>query len=129
MVATYEPSRLVLTFIVLLLTIGCSSPDPLVDLPKLPIVKRTPPTISSELNAPIRLTAEGEAIDIGQLNDIAHAGPWIADVDQDGDRDLLVGDFPGYFWFFSNEATDDSPKYASAVKLQAGGEDAKTPVY
>ena len=132
MVATYKASSLVLIFIAALSAmamIGCSSPDPLASLPELEIVERTPATLSSELNAPIRLTAAGELIDIGQLNNIAHAGPWIADVDQDGDRDLLVGDFPGYFWFFANEATDASPEYASAVKLQAGGEDAKTPVY
>ena len=135
MVAMHKASPLVLIFSAALpifasmAMIGCSSPDPLAGLPELPIVERTPATLAAELNTPIRLTAAGKLIDIGQLNNIAHAGPWIADVDQDGDRDLLVGDFPGYFWFFSNEATDGSPEYASAVKLQAGGEDAKTPVY
>ena len=132
MVATYKASPLVLNFIAALSAmamIGCSSPDPLASLPELEIVQRKPATLSSELNSPIRLTADSEPIDIGSLSKYGHAGPWVADVDQDGDRDLLVGDFPGYFWFFSNEATDASPKYASAVKLQAGGEDAKTPVY
>lgn len=81
------------------------------------------------LEAPIRLEADGEPIDIGKLSSIAHAGPWIADVDSDGDRDLLVGDFPGYFWLFDNIGSDSQPQYASKGKLQAGGEDAKTPVY
>ena len=82
-----------------------------------------------ELAAPIRLEADGEPIDIGKLSSIAHAGPAIADVDGDGDRDLLVGDFPGCFWYFQNNGTDQAPQYASLGKLQAGGVDAKTPVY
>lgn len=84
---------------------------------------------SSELAKPVRLTADNEPIDIGKLSKYAHAGPWIADVDDDGDRDLLVGDFPGQFWLFENESDDQSPSYVSRGKLQAGGEDACTPVY
>ncbi|MEX0714079.1 MAG: hypothetical protein WD278_17200 [Pirellulales bacterium] len=84
---------------------------------------------SPDLSPPVRLQADGEPINIGKLSNIAHAGPWIADVDGDGDRDLLVGDFPGYFWLFENKGTEEKPVYTSKGKLQAGGEDAKTPVY
>lgn len=129
MVNTYKASQLFLVFITASATIGCSSADPLAGLPELPVHQRVPATLSPDLNPPIQLMADGEPIDIGTLSNSGHAGPWVADVDQDGDRDLLVGDFPGYFWLFSNEATDASPKYASGVKFQAGGEDAKTPVY
>lgn len=87
------------------------------------------PVDAAELRAPIALEADGRPIDIGALSQFAHAGPWLADVDLDGDRDLLVGDFPGYFWFFQNSGTESKPLYTSKGKLQAGGEDAKTPVY
>ncbi len=85
--------------------------------------------VEEDLANPVRLEADGEPIDIGKLSSIAHAGPWIADVDEDGDRDLLVGDFPGFFWFFENTGSESAPEYTSRGKLAAGGTAAKTPVY
>ena len=83
----------------------------------------------SELAPPVRLEADGKPIDIGRLSKLAHAGPALGDIDGDGDRDLLVGDFPGHFWLFLNTGTDKAPVYTSKGKLKAGGKDAKTPVY
>lgn len=103
-------------------------PDPLAGLPDLPVVVKPTAFISVQLNAPVRLESNGRPIDIGELSSFAHAGPWLADLDQDGDRDLLVGDF-GSFWLFENEVDNQSPRYASGVKLQAGGKDATIPVY
>lgn len=81
------------------------------------------------LAAPVRIEAAGEPIDIGKLSDIAHAGPCLGDIDGDGDKDLLVGDFPGFFWLFENKGTTAEPAYAKGKKLKTGKSDAKVPVY
>src|SRR5262245_59118567 len=101
---------------------------------RLPLLLLAPafastPLRAQEFAAPVRLEADGEPIDIGKLSQFAHAGPALGDLDGDGDRDLLVGDFPGNIWVFENIANDKSPKYVAKGKLKAGGEDAKTPVY
>jgi hypothetical protein len=76
---------------------------------------------------PVRLAAADGVIDSGPA--WGHCGPWIADVDGDGVRDLVVGDFSGLFRFYRNEGDNAKPRYAKAVNLQAGGEDAKVPIY
>jgi hypothetical protein len=76
---------------------------------------------------PVRLAAADGVIDAGPA--WGHASPWLVDVDGDGVRDLVVGDFSGLFRFYRNEGTNDRPRYARGVNLQAGGVDAKVPVY
>ena len=50
-------------------------------------------------------------------------------MDGDGLRDLVVGDFSGLFHVYRNQGTNRAPRYAAAVNLQAGGTDAKVPIY
>jgi hypothetical protein len=76
---------------------------------------------------PVRLSAADGIIDSGPS--WGHCGPWVADVDGDGVNDLIVGDFSGLFRFYRNEGTNKKPRYAKAVNLQAGGVDAKVPIY
>ena len=76
---------------------------------------------------PVRLAAADGIIDSGPS--WGHCGPWVEDVDGDGVKDLVVGDFSGLFRFYRNEGTNKKPRYAKAVNLQAGGVDAKVPIY
>jgi len=76
---------------------------------------------------PMRLSAADGVIDSGPS--LGHSGPWVEDVDGDGIRDLVVGDFSGLFRLYHNQGTDQEPRYANAVNLQAGGVDAQVPIY
>jgi hypothetical protein len=82
---------------------------------------------TNQFQPPRRLTAAGGVIDSG--SSWGHSGPWVEDVDGDGARDLIVGDFSGLFRLYRNEGTNPAPRYAAAVNLQAGGSDAKVPIY
>ena len=59
----------------------------------------------------------------------AHSGPCLHDVDGDGRRDLLVGDFSGLFRLYRNVGTDREPQFAAGEVLRAGGVEAKVPIY
>jgi len=78
-------------------------------------------------HAPVRLSAANRVIDSGES--WGHSGPWVEDVDGDGLRDLVVGDFSGLFRVYRNQGTNQTPRYAAAVNLQAGKNDAKVPIY
>jgi hypothetical protein len=76
---------------------------------------------------PVRLEAVGKPIDHGTV--WGHCGPCLHDVDGDGKRDLLVGDFSGHFTLYRNLGTNAQPRYAEGSKLQADGKDAKVGIY
>ncbi len=78
-------------------------------------------------HAPTRLVAADGVIDSGQS--WGHSGPWVEDVDGDGKRDLVVGDFSGLFRLYRNGGTNEHPQYGAAVNLQAGRTAAKVPIY
>ena len=53
----------------------------------------------------------------------------MTDVDGDGLRDLVVGDFSGKFRVFRNVGSNDRARYGEQTYLEAGGELAQVPIY
>lgn len=71
-----------------------------------------------ELGAPERLAADGAPI----LVDIGHAAPYLYDLDGDGRRDLLVGQFgEGKLRFYRNVGEDGAPVYGAHEWVEADG--------
>ena len=75
-----------------------------------------------ELSPPVRLEADGVAIDSAKHN--GHSGPLLADLDGDGKAELLVGTFKGFLQLYANTGSATEPRFASRGLLQAGGKDA-----
>jgi len=76
---------------------------------------------AQQLEKPFRVLAEGKPIDV----DGGHAAPFFADVDGDGLRDLLVGEFQkGRCRVYKNTGTKQAPLFGAFTFLQAGGKNA-----
>ncbi len=79
---------------------------------------------SSELEAPVRLEAGGKFID----TNVGHAAPFVGDMDGDGIKDLLVGQFgDGLLWIYKNIGSDAKPVLAAGVKFKDGNKDGRVP--
>ena len=72
-----------------------------------------------ELAPPVRLEAGGKVIDMGK--EIAHAGPALFDLDGDGKRDLLVGNFKGTIATYANVSAGDEIRFEPRGNLKAEG--------
>jgi len=59
------------------------------------------------------LRADGKAIDVG-----THAAPLMVDYNNDGKRDLLVGNGEGYLFCYINKGTRVHPRFAAPVTVQ-----------
>lgn len=71
-----------------------------------------------ELSEGQKLHAKGEVIDI----DVGHLVPCVADWNNDGRKDLIVGQFRGgKIRLYLNEGTDAEPQFDEFVYLKAGG--------
>ena len=82
------------------------------------------PALAQELGKPVRLEADGKPID----TEIGHATPALYDIDGDGKRDLLVGQFGGgKMKIFKNLGTNKEPKYGPEQFLEADGKIVTTP--
>ena len=79
---------------------------------------------STRFEPAVRLEAAGKLIDV----DVGHAAPYVYDWDEDGTRDLLVGQFgSGKLRIYLNEGTEDAPVYGEPQWFTAGGSIATVP--
>ncbi len=79
---------------------------------------------TQQFETPIRLEAGGKPID----TEIGHAGPGYFDIDRDGKRDLLVGQFGGgKLRIYRNVGTDAEPKFGDLEWFKVDGEVVTTP--
>ena len=78
----------------------------------------------SELEKPVAIKAGEEAISVK----VGHAAPFMADMDGDGKRDLLVGQMgDGHLRVYKNTGSNSKPTFADFALFRAAGEDAKVP--
>ena len=74
----------------------------------------------SQLAAPVQVQADGKPLDI---DEIGHAAPFFADIDGDGKRDLLVGQFGGgKLRVYPNQGTDKEPRFSKYEYFKAGAD-------
>jgi hypothetical protein len=79
---------------------------------------------ASDLQSGIKLEAGGAPIDV----EVGHAAPCFADFDDDGLKDLLVGQFgDGKLRIYKNVGSNGQPKFDTFTFFQAGGDDATVP--
>lgn len=72
---------------------------------------------AAELMPPVLVEAAGKPIHVG-----GHSAPFAGDLDGDGKRDLLVGQFDGGIcWIYRNVGTNAQPMFAAGERFQAGG--------
>ncbi|MAB89560.1 MAG: hypothetical protein CMJ90_08900 [Planctomycetes bacterium] len=80
--------------------------------------------LSTELKQPVRIMDGDAPIAVGT----GHAAPFLIDLDGDGKRDLVVGQFAGgKARVYTNVGTDAAPRFKGHTWLQAGGGTASVP--
>jgi hypothetical protein len=74
---------------------------------------------AGNLAPPVHVQAGGQPIDVHL---VGHSAPFYGDVDGDGIRDLLVGQFDdGRLRIYRNLGTNASPRFESYHWFEAGG--------
>lgn len=73
---------------------------------------------------PVRINAGEAPINV----DVGHAAPFVADIDGDGLKDLLVGQFgEGKLRIYKNVGTAKEPKFKDFEWFKADGDIARVP--
>jgi hypothetical protein len=80
---------------------------------------------AGDLTPPVRLTAGGQPI---AVDSPGHSAPFVGDIDGDGKRDLLVGQFKdGLLWIYRNVGTNRHPRFAKCELLLDGQAEGRVP--
>ena len=85
------------------------------------VLAAEPTAADIEFEPPVRLKAGEKFIDSGEFT--GHSGPLVADLDDDGKPDLLVGNFSGNIQVFMNRGSRQQPEYVAQGLLKAEGKD------
>lgn len=75
---------------------------------------------AQEMTKPELIKADGKGIDIKH----AYAAPLCVDLDKDGLKDLIVGNFKGEFQFYKNTGTNEIPVFKGSSLIEANGKPA-----
>lgn len=81
----------------------------------------------SDLGTPTRLMADGKIIDTGPQ--WGHSSPCVEDLDGDGLKDLLLGDFSGKFMVYKNVGTPKKAVFKKIGHVKANDKVAEVRIY
>lgn len=83
-----------------------------------------PEAAVADLAPAVKIEAAGEPIDV----EVGHAAPFYADIDGDGLKDLLVGQFGGgELRIYKNIGARDEPQFDNYSIFEADGKEASVP--